>query len=197
MDPLDEIVAFVEGHTSLPTFVLRTQESHALEAVLEEDVAIRPYTDVGNLMLYILQQDWSSIAAQVSVQDALSQFLQIKGRPHTIDTSRLRLYEAVLACTPAWLRPPEFFMDRIAERAEGIPDRKALVTMVKTEIAASFRFSRKPPKWLQSPDWICVENRPLLFVGQIELGDLMHDTAQVYLFFDDVTAEVRTLIQVA
>jgi len=197
MGPLDEIVAFVEGRTSLPDFVRRTQENRALEAVLEENATIRPYTDAGNLMIYLLQQDWSSLAAQVSIQDALSRFLHAKGRPHVVDTSRLQFYEAVLANTPAWLQLPEFFVDRIAEIATGLPDRKTLGAMIKNEIAASFRYLKKPPKWLQSPSWPCFENRPLLFVGQMDLGDLMHDKAQAYLFFDNVRAEARTFIQVA
>lgn len=197
MNPLDEIVAFVEGHTSLRDFVRTSRENEALGTVLEEDVTIRPYTDAGNLMLYILQQDWSSLAAQVSVQDAMSQFLHVKGRDHTLDRSPLQIYEAILAYTPAWLCLPEFFVDRIVKHAKDALDRKSLAVMVKNEITTSFRCLKKPPRWLQSPNWICVDERPLLFVGQVGLGHLMHDNAQVYLFFDDVSAKVITLIQVA
>lgn len=194
--PLDEIVALVEGRISLSAFIRTLEQDQALQAVLEEDITLRPYTNNGNLLLYILQQEPSSLTAQINVRDALSQFLLAKGRPHTVDKGTARLYDIILRQTPDWLDLPDSFLKRLADKGAVLPDQKAIASMVKGEIGASFRYLRKPPRWLQSPAWITVDEQPLVFVGQMDLGHLKHDAAQVYVFFDEVRGEIQTTIQV-
>ncbi len=195
MTPLDEITSFVEGRISLPSFMHRLEQDQAIQAVLEDDIVLRPYTNNGNLLLYVLQQDPSSPAAQINVRDALSQFLLAKGRPHAVDKGTVELYDIILGQMPGWLGLPDFFLKQLADKAADLPDRKAVASMVKGEIGASFRCLKKPPKWLQSPAWIVVDERPLVFVGQLDLGQLKHDEAQVYVFFDEARGEIRTTIQ--
>ena len=148
------------------------------------------------MLLYILQQEPSSLTAQINVRDALSQFLLAKGRTHVVDKGTAQLYDIILRQTPGWVDLPDHFLTRLTGKAVDLPDRKAVANMVKDEIEASFRYLRKPPKWLQSPAWIIVDERPLVFVGQMDLGRLKHDVAQVYVFFDEAKSEVRTITQV-
>lgn len=197
MTPLDEIVAFVEGRTSLSAFVHTLEQDQALQAVLEEDITLRPFTNNGNLLLYILQQNPLALTARINVRDALSQFLSAKGRVHATDKDTARLYDIILGETPRWLDLPDFFLLRLTNKASDLPDRKAVANMVKGEIAASFRYLRKPPKWLQSPAWIVAGERLLIFVGQMDLGHLKHDAAQVYVFFDEAGGEIQTVVQVS
>lgn len=197
MTPLDRITAFVEGQTSLSAFMHALEQDEALQAVLEEDIVLRPYTNDGNLLLYVLQQNPSALTAEINVRDALSRYLSAKGRVHAAAKDIAQLYDIVLGETPGWLDPPDFFLRRIADKAVDLPGRKAVANMVKDEIAASFRYLKKPPRWLQSPTWIVVGERPLMFVGQMNLGRLKHDAAQVYLFFDEAGGEIRTVVQVA
>ncbi|WP_458095904.1 hypothetical protein [Roseomonas sp. WA12] len=196
MTPLDEIVALVEGRISLPAFMRKLEQDQALQAVLEEDITLRPYTNNGNLLLYVLQQDPSALKAQINTRDALSQFLLAKGTTHAADKGAEHLHHIILSQTPDWLDLPNSFVRRLTDKAAGLPDRKSVAKMVKGEIGASFRYLRKPPKWLQSPAWIVVDERPLVFVGQMDLGRLKHDAAQVYLFFDEARGEIQTTIQV-
>ncbi len=184
MTPLDEIVAFVEGRISLPVFMRTLEQDQALQAILEKDIILRPYTDNGTLLLYILQQGPCALTAQINVRDVLSQFLLAKGRPHTADKGEAKLHDLILSQKLDWLDLPAPFVRRLASMATGLPDQKATANMIKTEIKAFFRYLRKPPKWLQSPAWIVVDERPLVFVGQMDIGPLKHDVAQVYVFFD-------------
>ena len=196
MTPLDKIVAFVEGRIPLRAFIHSVEQDEALQAILEEDIVLRPYTNTGNLLLYILQQDPSGLAAQINVRDALSQFLVAKGRPRAADDGATRFYDIILSQTPDWLMLQDLFLKRLTDKAADLLDQKAVASMVKSEIKASFQYVRKPPKWLQSPAWIVVDERPLVFVGQMDMGRLKHDKAQVYVFFDETRDEIRTTVQV-
>jgi hypothetical protein len=40
-------------------------------------------------------------------------------------------------------------------------------------------------------------DRPLVFIGQLDLGDLLHDDAQVYVFFDNSNQAFLTVKQCA
>jgi hypothetical protein len=196
MTPLDEIVALVEGRISLFAFVRTVEQDQALQAVLEEDIILRPYTNNGNLLLYILQQEPSALTAQINVRDALSQFLLAKDRTHAADNGTAQLYDIILSQIPDWLDLPDPFFKQLTGKVADLPDRKAVANMVKGEIKASFRYLKKHPRWLQSPAWIVVDERPLVFVGQMDLGGLTHDVAQVYVFFDEDRGEIQTIVQV-
>lgn len=51
--------------------------------------------------------------------------------------------------------------------------------------------------WLQSPSWPFDGDAPLLFVGQLDASGLAHDTAQIYVFFNERDRNIQTLMQVA
>ncbi len=65
------------------------------------------------------------------------------------------------------------------------------------EIQARYRCLGKPRRWLQSPKWLCQDGRPLVFVGQLDVGGLHHDDAQVYVFHDAQDGRYRTVEQCA
>ncbi|WP_174280184.1 hypothetical protein [Sphingomonas bacterium] len=48
---------------------------------------------------------------------------------------------------------------------------------------------------MQSPNWPFNGERPLFFVGQLGMGDLLHDNAQVFVFFDRDDGRLTSLIQ--
>lgn len=58
-----------------------------------------------------------------------------------------------------------------------------MANMVRAEVAASFQCLKTRPKWLQSPEWVFVDERRLVFVGQMDLDKLKHDAAQIFALF--------------
>lgn len=46
-------------------------------------------------------------------------------------------------------------------------------------------YLKKKPKWLQDSCWLNDdEGNPLIFVGQLDISPMRHDTAYVYVFYD-------------
>ena len=39
------------------------------------------------------------------------------------------------------------------------------------------------------------ENGPYVFIGQLDMGDLLHDISAIYLFWDSVNGDVQYVIQ--
>jgi hypothetical protein len=62
-----------------------------------------------------------------------------------------------------------------------------LTDWLRRKVAENFRTLGVIPKWLQNSEWPIKNNRPMIFVGQIDvLGslapDLFHDDTSFYLF---------------
>ncbi|NDV97262.1 hypothetical protein D0T84_20490 [Dysgonomonas sp. 521] len=54
---------------------------------------------------------------------------------------------------------------------------------------------KKKPKWLQEPDWPFDEGEPLLFVGQLDISPMRHDTSYVYVFYNKKKETYLTIEQ--
>ncbi|USQ96573.1 hypothetical protein [Caulobacter sp. RL271] len=197
MIPAEQIIEYLEGRVALPDFYTQILHDESLQAFLELDASIPPYTNVGNLFLYLMDQDVSKPATDINVRDALSKLLTALGVEHKSDTSSLKTYELVLDASPAWLSPPEAYVKALIAGFETLGGRREKLAFAKDKIARDFRYLKKPPKWLQSPSWLFDGDTPLLFVGQLDASGLAHDVAQIYVFFDERNGGVQTLMQVA
>jgi uncharacterized protein YwqG len=52
-----------------------------------------------------------------------------------------------------------------------------LQSWLKEKIKTDFRYLKKQPKWLQSPEWPIGNGKPMVFLGQIDISELSHDNA--------------------
>lgn len=196
MEPLDAVVAFVEGRTSAQEFGRRLLQDESLRGALTEEVAVPPYTNAGTVLDYVLGQDLSRVVARVNVRDLLSRLLSAKGVPHRPDGSALEIYGLMLDAQPRWLDLSPEYLEPLLEATAGIGRRERKAAL-KNALLARFRCLKSPPRWLQSPEWPFAEGRPMVFVGQLDMGPLAHDDAQVYVFADEATGEIRTIVQSA
>jgi len=197
MPPTEKIVEYLEGRLPLSEFYAQVQHDEALQAFLEQEASLPPYIKQGNLFLYIMDQDVSKPATDVNQRDALSKLLTAFAVEHQVDTSSVRNYELVLDASPAWLSPPEAYIKTLIASFETLGGKREKLTFAKDKIAKDFRYLKKPPKWLQSPSWPFDGDAPLLFVGQIDASGLAHDTAQIYVFFNELDCSIETMMQVA
>lgn len=60
-----------------------------------------------------------------------------------------------------------------------------------------FKYQTKPPQWIQNPNWPIRKEKPLFFLGQMEIkkSALLHDEGKVYLFIDPETGNIETVKQ--
>ncbi len=197
MTPAEKIIEYLEGRVPLSDFYAQVLHDEALQTFLEQDASIPPYTNPGNLFLYIMDQDVSEPATDISLRDALSKLLTALGVEHQTDTSSRKNYGLALDASPAWLSLPESYIKTLIAGFETLGDKREKLAFAKHKIAKDFRYLKKPPNWLQSPSWPFHGDAPLLFVGQLDASGLAHDTAQIYVFFDERNGGIQTLMQVA
>ena len=69
------------------------------------------------------------------------------------------------------------------------------VTTFKKIIKEHFICMDKHPKWLQEPDWPIVDNIPAMFLGQLDISKLKHDTTYLYIFWDKKSDRYTEVIQ--
>ncbi|WP_338509919.1 hypothetical protein VRC22_24385 [Pseudomonas poae] len=81
-------------------------------------------------------------------------------------------------------------------RREKNLSQKDLQSWLKEKIKTDFRCHKTQPKWLQGPEWPIENGKPMVFVGQLDISELSHDSAQAYLFFDDDKKTFHTITQV-
>lgn len=68
---------------------------------------------------------------------------------------------------------------------------------IKQRYAELFKYQTKPPQWIQHPDWLIKNDKPLFFLGQFEIKNcnLFNDDGRIYLFIDTGTGAVETVKQ--
>ncbi|WP_435004987.1 hypothetical protein [Xanthomonas arboricola] len=180
------IKAFVEASISAEEFERKIQSYASFERLLKNEVQLPAYMQEADLYTHLISQDYSRIGSVYNVQKLLCSFLKKHEVAHVCSEKYGELLELTLKVQPKWLDLPSWYFS-LAIEGQGDSKGKELVRILKDKIAQDFRFLKSAPKWLQGPDWPIVEGRPLVFVGQIDIGSLRHDTAQLYIFYDDHT----------
>ncbi len=197
-DVLLPVKAFVEGHASAAAFADHLYTSEALEQLLRSAAPIPPYStsSVHNLFQYLIELNFNREHEVQNAQDVLSTWLTDMGIAHA-KSEVLAIRAALLRqVQPKWLNlDPDEFSDLLGEA--GNRQGPMLSHWLKTQILERFRYTKRPPRWLQSPHWLRCEGRPLVFLGQLAAEGLFHDDAQVYVFLDPATGEIKTIVQLA
>jgi hypothetical protein len=91
----------------------------------------------------------------------------------------------------------EFFADQF-ESFHG--DEAEFRSWSTSLVTRAFRYTNLPPNWIQNPQWPVSENGPMLFVGQIDcpaIQGVFHDETSFYVFFDPLSGERQTIMQIA
>lgn len=191
---IDVIQNFVEGRLSPADFERAVLTDAALRRWLEGEVQLPAFVESPDLFAYLICQNYDDLGGIYTVQTVLSGVLGRHGVAHTVDTRYENQFNLVLKAQPKWLTLPSHYVTAFMQEHGGL-GAKVLQARLKERIAGDFRYLASPPKWLQGPDWVFVDGTPLVFVGQLDMSGLRHDTAQVYVFFDARQNTVHTLIQ--
>ena len=178
------IVQFVERKISANEFLEKLYNDAELETTLSEQLKTPPYSDIDNVYLYLLENDLQTPAGMSNSLGVLERFLIQKEIPFEKNVDAEKIYDIVYKAQPKWLDLPDWYLKKYLLTAKGKSDKDLLV-FLKERIKQDFRCLKNPPKWLQSPKWIFENEKPLIFVNQIEITPLRHDTSHLYIFYDD------------
>lgn len=195
MTPVETIIAYLDGRTPLPDFIAQVMDDSALQEFLEQDAMLPRYIDQGNLFLYLMDKDVADAGSDINVREALSALLKALGIAHKVDGAAAADYGLVLDALPAWVSPPGSYLATILAGLPALNSKQQRRAFVRARIAEDFRFLKRPPKWLQAPDWPLEGNVPMLFVGQLDANAIAHDDAQIYVFFNARDGSIHTRMQ--
>jgi hypothetical protein len=196
-DGMQTIVDFVEGRLDARTFERRLYGDPEIERILTSDPHLKSGTYVGDsVYLFAIQQDFSDPGGVLSVHGTLSDFLQRNHVPFQPSKVYSNRYRVLLSAQPRWLRADPGYIERhLLPEARGRTGRE-LRDWLRAELLKRFRYVKKRPHWLQSPQWPINENGPLVFLGQLRVQNYFHDEAAAYVFHDPKSGSCETIVQV-
>lgn len=190
---------FVEGIITPKDFEKVLFENTKLQELLLDDTLKLQNTYIGNstIFLYLVEQKIQSIGGRLNAQGAVQLFLTKKGISFKKYEKYSDDYGLILDSQPKYIDADLDFIEKYILSAEANKSKSELKKEIKNRFSALFKYQTKPPKWIQNPNWIIKNNKPLFFLGQFEIKncDIFHDDGAVYLFVDEETGNIETVKQ--
>ncbi|WP_300687257.1 hypothetical protein [Chryseobacterium sp.] len=190
---------FVGGKISEKDFEQQLYTNKDLEKLLSDP---KPnwrgtYLQDTTPFLYLAEQNYKSVSGKLNAQGTVSLFLTKTGIEVTPSAKYSDEYDLLLCTSPKYINAGTEFIEKHI-----LPKDKTLLKTeqkqyIKQRYAELFKYQTKPPKWIQNPDWLIKNDKPLFFSGQIEIknSDLFHDAGWVYLFVDQETKTIESIKQ--
>lgn len=198
-EELATIISFVEGRIDAKEFERELQANPTgFEQVLNTDPG-RPagYLEQG-VYRFLVQQNFNHFSDVLNALKELQNYLARNGITSDAAESYRKYFHFLLLGQPDWLAVVEsdYFLKEILPEA-GDRAGSELQWWVHEQLLERFRYIKKPPDWIQGPDWPINESGPLVFFGQVEVNSYLGDDAAAYVFYDDTNGECETVLQVA
>ena len=196
MDSMTIIKEYVEGSLSPHNFQKELYYNKDIENILSEETQIPSYIKTENLFYALLEIDLLCPSGELDSKSMLALFLEKRNISFVYNNSASKKYNLFLKIQPNWLSLNESYFQLIMEKYKN-EKGKNLEKALKLQIKNDFKFLKNRPKWLQSPEWPIINNKPLFFIGQIDITEIRHDTSYLYIFWDVHTQKYTTLDQSA
>jgi hypothetical protein len=194
---------FIEGKANIVAFKHDFDNNSILKETLYIDPLLRNNSthlpsEESNIIRFIEEQNWSSAGGQLNIFGEVERFLSRYGYPFTPTKHYSDRFGFLLDIQPRWLDiMDENFLDNyvISKIPEGLTKVKRLA-WCKSRLKELFKYDKNPPRWIQAPDWPIKDDKPLFFVGQLELkNEVFHDEGAIYVFLDTESGDFDTITQ--
>ena len=191
---------FTEGSLSDKDFEQQLYTNSALEKLLS-DSAINwhgTYLHNTNPYLYLSEQNYKSYAGRLNAYGAVKLFLTKIGLEVTPSTKYEDEYNLLLNASPTYVDAEPSFVEKYILPVDKTLSAAHQKQFIKRRYAELFKYQTRPPKWIQNPDWPIKAEKPLFFLGQLEVKNcaFFHDDGAIYLFLDTETGSIETVQQV-
>ena len=128
--------------------------------------------------------------------NALELFLQQKGIPYSKNDKHFELHKLMLDTQPKYLDVDSAFFEKNILPADKNVSKTELKNSIRENYKKHFKYQTRPPIWVQKPEWVIKNDKPLFFVGQLNLNhETIHDEGTVYVFLDVETGNIETVKQ--
>lgn len=193
------LLNFAEGKLPSKDFEKEIYNNKNLEKLLSDKTIIwdGTYLQKSNPFLFLAQQNYNTASGRLNAQGTVALFLKKMNVSVSLSKKYSEEYDLLLASSPKYLDiDPDFFEKHILPANTSVT-KSAKKVIIKKKIEELFRYQTKPPKWIQNPNWLIKNNKPMFFLGQVEIKDcdVFHDNGCVYLFADVETGVIETVKQ--
>jgi hypothetical protein len=191
------LIDFVEGNISIEEFENSLINNPFLEKFLKDDTDLKKDTYIGdNVFDFIIMESWKSPGGQLSIHGAICQHLKRKNIVYNETSLYKDKFNLILDCQPNWLDIDDIFLNNEIILKAPKQSKGEMKIWIENKIKEMFRYATKPPCWIQSPEWPILNGRPLVFLCQQDINNYFHDKATVYIFFDELSEKIETVLQV-
>lgn len=191
MKSLEIIKNFVENGFDEKALQDALYHNRDLIEYLESVKGVPKYSDQPSAYHEILSENFSDFGSRLNIYHIFLEILNLNEVKYIENQSFQYDYDFISRSVPKWIPHEKHFIQELYEKNKNISKND-----FKDLVLKSFQILSKKPKWLQSPDWI-IKKEPLIFVQQIDVSHLYHDTSYLYLFFDPNENNFEYIIQSA
>ena len=196
---MEILLKFVAGEITVQEFENELYTNAELEKLLRKSTDWDG-TFVGNsatnLYDYLIAINYSHRNGTINAIGALELYFTKEGISYPKKNKHLDFYNLILDSQPKYLDVDTQFIEKyICPKIEN-QTKLELKKTIRSNFEKYFKFQSKPPRWIQNPAWIIQNEKPLFFIGQLDLkNDLFHDNGAVYVFLNEETKEIETIKQ--
>ncbi len=193
---LQILKSFVEGILTSKEFEQQLYKSNELAELLSTETIHYNWADT-DIFLYVAGQNYNNAGGRLNARAAVKLFLEKKGIETKISPKYSEDYNLLLSTSPKYIDvDPDFFEKYIIPNDPSLSKSKKK-QFIKNKYNELFKCHSKPPKRIQNPNWPINNNKPLFFLGQLDIKDckLFHDDGSIYLFLDAETGNIETVRQ--
>ena len=198
-EEIDILVSFAEGKLSSKDFEQEIYTNKKLEELLSDKTVnwYGTYFHNSTPFLFLAEQNYNNAGGRLNAQGAVKLFLEKMNIVVNSTDKYSEEYNLLLSTSPKYLDiDPNFFEKYILPTDISLSktDKKQII---KKNIEQLFKYQTKPPKWIQNPNWLIKNDKPMYFLGQVDIKNcnLFHDDGSVYIFVDTETGSIETIKQ--
>ncbi|MET4141424.1 hypothetical protein [Pedobacter sp. UYP1] len=190
---------FVEGRLAHKAFEQQIYTNSALEKLLS-DPAISwhgTYLEGTNAFLYLAELNYENSVGRIESQGTVELFLMKIGVEVVASKKYTEDNELLNTASPKYIDADPDFIEKYILPTEKTISKADKKQFMKQRYAELFKYQTKPPQWIQHPNWLIRNDKPLFFLGQFEIKNcsLFQDDGRIYLFIDTETGAVETIKQ--
>ena len=199
MNAIDILLQFVAGEIDAKEFENELYTNEELGQLLQDSTVNWSGTYIAkslNLYYYLIELNYSRIEDNVNAIGALELFFKRKDIKYSKTNKHNELYDFILTTQPKYIDIDGSFFEKFILPKNQNLSKVELKQLIKDNFNKYFKYQNKPPKWIQNPAWIIRDDKPLYFIGQLELkNDTFHDNGFVYIFANTETGEIESVKQ--
>lgn len=174
----------VEGKISINTYYEYICNVQSFYEYIQSLPSIGAYTnEYGGTYYYLISQDIHSLEGSLNTLGTLSSILEKNNVEFKADKTIEEEFDFYLKVKPNWVSFSTEYFRELLKSCTG-SNKKETERNISDRIKLDFKFINKKPNWLQDPNWPTMNNKPLLFISQVDISTIKHDKAYAYIFTD-------------